>query len=383
MNRILTILFLYLPAAAFSQALTGINFFDWYNPASEVKVAFQEVRGLGGIQVFYELSSNTDPNQTYSITWEKRDSYTQREGPLLVNPDSINSNNKSGLWRFDIPIKPWLLVMNVVRNDNKKRWVFFKRIEANFPVTGWIEENTKRVTTKYIPAGNTYTVNHLDPATTFVSLYKEVQQAPLPPFSESIAKSDRFIFHDSTFSLQPGEPFIPTRYGLYLFQKDTNAAEGFAVRVTDSVYPKFSSIDDLRGPLIFICTQDEYRNLIDAQNDKAKFDKVILDITRDAERAKNFMRSYFRRVQLSNEYFSSYKEGWKTDRGMIFLIFGTPDEVNVNDGSETWFYRNTRSRFTFVKSGSVYDPENFVLLRNKRFTEAWFSTIDLWRKSRF
>ncbi len=95
------------------------------------------------------------------------------------------------------------------------------------------------------------------------------------------------------------------------------------------------------------------------------------------------MKGYFRRVELANLYFISYKEGWKTDRGMIYLIFGVPDEVSVNDGSETWYYSTTKSRFTFVKSGSVYDPENHVLLRDKRFMEPWFSTIDLWRKSRF
>ena len=95
------------------------------------------------------------------------------------------------------------------------------------------------------------------------------------------------------------------------------------------------------------------------------------------------MKSYFRRVELANLYFSSFKEGWKTDRGMIYLIFGLPDEVSLNDSNETWHYNNTRARFTFVKSGSVYDPENYVLLRDKRFMEPWFSTVDLWRKSRF
>ena len=108
-----------------------------------------------------------------------------------------------------------------------------------------------------------------------------------------------------------------------------------------------------------------------------------MDITGDRDRAKNFMRSYFRRVELANIYFSSYKQGWKTDRGMVYLIFGLPDEVSVNDGTETWFYKNTRTRFTFVRRGSVYDPHHSVLLRDKRFTEIWFSTIDLWRKSRF
>jgi hypothetical protein len=95
------------------------------------------------------------------------------------------------------------------------------------------------------------------------------------------------------------------------------------------------------------------------------------------------MRIYYRRVELTNQYFSSYKAGWKTDRGMIYLIFGLPDEVSVNDGNEVWYYKVTRTRFTFVKSGSVYDPDNYILLRDKKFMETWFSMVDLLRKSRF
>lgn len=106
-------------------------------------------------------------------------------------------------------------------------------------------------------------------------------------------------------------------------------------------------------------------------------------MTGDRDRAKTFMRNYFRRVELANNYFTSYKQGWKTDKGMIYLIYGLPDEVSINDGTETWYYKTARSRFTFVKRGSVYDPQNYVLLRHKRFAESWFSTIDLWRKSRF
>ena len=65
------------------------------------------------------------------------------------------------------------------------------------------------------------------------------------------------------------------------------------------------------------------------------------------------------------------------------MIFGLPDEVSRNGGNEVWYYRALSTRFTFVKNGSVYDPYNYVLLRDNRFAESWYSTIDLWRKSRF
>ena len=148
-------------------------------------------------------------------------------------------------------------------------------------------------------------------------------------------------------------------------------------------FPKLTKIEDIPDPLIFVCAKEEHDELVAAGNDKAKVDKVILDITRDKDRAKNFMRSYFRRVELANTYFTSYKEGWKTDRGMIYLIFGLPDEVSRTGPTEVWYYKNYKERFTFVKNGSVYDPNNYILQRSNKFTELWFNTVDLWRKSRF
>ena len=110
---------------------------------------------------------------------------------------------------------------------------------------------------------------------------------------------------------------------------------------------------------------------------------MILDITNDKDRAKNFMRSYFKRVEYANLFFTSFKEGWKTDRGMIFIVFGAPDEVQVTGQQEIWSYKNPRQSFYFNKAGSVYSPDHFVLTRDSKFTENWYLTIDLWRKSRF
>lgn len=384
MRYIFIFILLVLPGKTlFAQALTAINFRELYNPESEVSITLQPVRTQQKLEVYYHIQSSQLPLEKYSITWEKKDSYTQREGTALPNTDSlIDVKTKKGLWVFDLPAKPWLLVAKVTNIETKKSWVHFKLMEKNFPVNGWFEQDNNRLTRKYLIADQPYPIKS-NGNILFVSYYNEDFPAAYPPFAEKESKVDRFLFHDSTFQISTGAPVTLKKTGLYLFQKDTAASEGVAVRVVNKSFPRFSKIEDLMKPLIFVCTQDEYAALQNAKGDKAKFDKVILDITRDKEKAANFMKSYFKRVELANLYFSSFKEGWKTDRGMIYLIFGLPDEVSLNDSNETWHYNNTRARFTFVKSGSVYDPENYVLLRDKRFMEPWFSTVDLWRKSRF
>ncbi len=386
MQRYLAFLVCFLSfSIAPGQPLTSLNLREYYNPESETRFSFHVIKEIDQFKIYYSLSANQFPLENYSITWERRESYTQREGTSFPSDSTSTSSNKTkrGTLTFPIPAKPWLLIAKVTNLETNTSWIYFKLIEPIYPVNGWIEKGSELITEKYLSVDSEYHVQGIDSRPLFVSFYKTDFPAALPPFADRESIPDRFMFYDSSFRVTPGSTITPKQQGLYLFQKDTSAAEGFAIRGVDKIYPKFSSISDLIEPMIFITTQDEYAQLMKAEGDKAKFDKVVLDITHDKERAKTFIRNYFRRVELANLYFSSYKAGWKTDRGMIYLIFGLPDEISVNDGSEVWFYKNSKTSFSFVKSGSVYDPDNYVLLRDKRFMETWFSQVDLLRKSRF
>ncbi len=379
-------LFLFLSELS-GQSITGLNFRHWYNPQNEVNLQLDLARGQNQLIVNYVLRTTQFPADQYSLTWERRDSYVVRDGASITESDSTTrpvGNEKSGQLSFPIPDKPWILLAKVTHLQSQKNWYYFKLMEGIYPKRGWIESKNGVLSENFLRSGKDYTIKSCDEKTMFVSFYKTASfYQPYPPFSEKSAPVERFLFHDSTFRLENNATFSVKREGLYLFQQDTNAADGFALRVVPENFPKYSKVQELVSPLIFVTTPDEFKQLAAAGSEKPKFDKVILDITRDKDRAKNFMRSYFKRVETANQYFSSFKEGWKMDRGMIYTVFGVPDELSKNGGNEVWNYKSANVRFTFVKSGSVYDPDNYVLLRDKRFMEPWFSTIDLWRKSRF
>lgn len=384
MKRYCVMMFWLLPTLSFGQALSTLNINYWYDPQCEVQFDLYEMKTSAGIEAFYTLKT-TSPAEMYSIAWERRENFTQRDGTALeaekISP-SLTINEKRGQLSFSMPDKPWILVAKISRTGLPNPYYFFRVMESNYPVTGWVESKTSMITRNYLTIGEPYTL--MGSANRyFVSYYDTDFPAASPPFAEKEGRVDRFLFHDSLFVQNTNTSFSLKQRGLYLFQQDTTLAEGFAFRAVTGTFPRFTRIEDLGKPLIYVTTPDEYAEIEDAKNDKAKLDKVILDITRDKERAKNFMRSYFRRVELANLYFSSYKDGWKTDRGMVYTIFGMPDEVSRNAGSEVWFYKTYRTRLTFVKSGSVYNPENYALLRDKRFMEPWFTAVDLWRKSRF
>jgi GWxTD domain-containing protein len=219
----------------------------------------------------------------------------------------------------------------------------------------------------------------------FVSYYNDEFPAAAPSFSEAQARVPRAMEADSVFRLRAGDEIVFSMKGLYLIQKDTNALEGLAFRSEDD-YPQYTKLASLPGPLIYITTKQEYDRLETVDGNKRAFDRIILQITLDTDRARTLMRSYFRRVELANRFFTSYKQGWKTDRGMIYIIFGKPDEVFRFDDREVWRYDNERFKnisFNFSRSTSVFDPDNFVLIREKKYEDTWYEVIDLWRNARF
>jgi GWxTD domain-containing protein len=377
--------FFVISNSVLGQSVAASNFSYWYNPLNDVELQIRPVRTTTKIMVRYTLVARNGNPEKYTINWEARNSFVDRDGVPIREKDSVLSvsgKEKRGFIVLDIPDKPWLLLGRVTNGSNV--WTYFKQIEAIYPVDGWIETNDGVITQNHLSKNKEYVARSANGKPLIVSYYNTVFPPALPPFAEKEGRTERFFFHDSIFTVESGGRFLPRKEGLYLFQEDTTAARGFSYRVVKENFPKFTKIDELVPPLILVTTPEEFAELSNSKGEKSKFDKTILNITGDKERAKSFMKNFFHNIELANIYFSSYKEGWKTDRGMLYLIFGLPDDVSKNSGNEIWTYKNlNNTKFTFVKSGSVYDPENYVLLRDKRFTDTWFGIVDLWRKGRF
>ena len=72
---------------------------------------------------------------------------------------------------------------------------------------------------------------------------------------------------------------------------------------------------------------------------------------------------YFRRVRYANQYFTVFRDGWRTDRGLIYIIFGPPSEVfryeyNVDTKPfQTWTYYSKNLVFQFLDRNGFGDYE--------------------------
>lgn len=117
-------------------------------------------------------------------------------------------------------------------------------------------------------------------------------------------------------------------------------------------------IDKAVEQMVYIATPDELNYIQEAQSQDEKLKRFLRywkakDPSPNNEENEMFTE-YYRRVKFSNDNFSSYREGWKSDRGMVFIILGAPNNVDrhpfeyYSKPYEVWEYYSINRRFVFV-----------------------------------
>jgi GWxTD domain-containing protein len=73
------------------------------------------------------------------------------------------------------------------------------------------------------------------------------------------------------------------------------------------------------------------------------------------------MEDYYARVEYSNKHFSTYREGWRTDMGLVFIILGPPSNVERHPFEidskpyEVWSYYDINYQFVFLDQNGFGD----------------------------
>ena len=388
MVKYFSILLLFICFSTHSQPLRDINYEYLYNPDATVSFQLKPVRSDGAYTILYamQVKDTVGLMDQYTIVWEGRSMLADKEGvPVSLN-EAVGTRNGSGLSGHVTINKaeaPKYIVAKVTHNTLMRAWLFYTALEPNYPVNNFLVRSGSVITEQYVHTHERVQLG--DGAGEWVVSYYDDSFPPAAPvFSEAQARVSPVIKSDSAYRVTGREVLNFSKKGLYLLQKDTASVEGFAIR-SEEDYPQYSKLANLHGPLIYISTRQEYERLAASAGNKKAFDRVILNIASDTDRARILMRNYFRRVELANRFFTSYKEGWKTDRGMVYIIFGKPDHVFRFSDREVWNYDNDqfKIRFNFSRSASLFDPDNHVLIREKKYESTWYEVIDLWRNARF
>lgn len=208
---------------------------------------------------------------------------------------------------------------------------------------------------------------------------------PPPPFDEKERGKPLEVAIDTLFGANENDVFTFSTEGFYKVNASNNTEAEIPILVMDNFYPYYEDYSELVKPLIFLSTNEEYTALQEGTETREAFEYFVQNtISSNEKMAKDFIKYYYRRIRKSAWLFSSDREGWKTDRGMVYQIFGDPIQVFRNENTELWVYpASNGGRMRFVFEQTVEDGvRKFKLLRGKRYREDWMTAVTQWRAGR-
>lgn len=230
----------------------------------------------------------------------------------------------------------------------------------------------------------TYARSEID--TVYVKYYRNTFPLPRPPVTNLTSARPEFI-PDSIFAYSYKDT-IPYRLpfeGMYHIQVDPNQQGGLTLFNFGNSYPRITTIDEMVGPLVYLTSTVEYDDLMNQTNKKVALDNFWLQVAGNVETSRELIRIYYNRVFYANYFFSSYKEGWKTDRGMMFIIYGAPNTLTKSAEAELWTYYRKKGkeplRFTFSKVRNPYSDNDYQLERDF-VNSMWLQAVQDWRKGK-
>jgi len=381
--------------------IVEINFAHIYNPSAPYKLAHQIASEGDDYKLFLKLEINAQGQllSNFQMFYGFKDSYTSTEIPEYkqiefsdVKIDGERNTHFLGI-NFKNADKKAILMLRIIQTQGQREFMHVIKLRNNdkslyTSILPFEKDREIPLFRSYVNGEEEFRIKQLfgtPNEITFIH-YPETFLAAEPPLVTQSTRVAPELSSDSTFVKREGEALTLSGEGFYFIQTDANSNEGISLVLTDRFYPKAALINDVIEPFVYLSSSNEYEQLSNAQNPKNALDEHLMKISRSQDRSKSIVRDYFRNVERANELFTNYKYGWKTDKGLIYTIYGNPNEVMLIDNSEEWIYLNRagipRLRFTFTRIDNIFSPAHYVLMRDRNYAEFWFKTVDSWRTGR-
>jgi GWxTD domain-containing protein len=186
---------------------------------------------------------------------------------------------------------------------------------------------------------------------------------------EIINVAEGSLFQNQIFMAVPTNEFGFGKYTIEITAASSNhnttVKSYFQNESLDFPVP-LKEIDLLIDQLQYVAKESEIDYIREGKTNPEK-QKRFLDFWKRKDPSPNtkrneFMQEYYIRVILANKSFStSYTQGWRTDMGMVFIIFGQPSNVERHPYEmdskpyEVWQYYELSRQFVFVDNSGFGD----------------------------
>jgi GWxTD domain-containing protein len=220
----------------------------------------------------------------------------------------------------------------------------------------------------------------------YIDYYRNRQPMPMPIYATEILP-DQLVRPDSSWvtNLNDTIQYCLSQKGIYQFRVDTNFRQGLALYNFGPYYPSVKEVEDMASPLTYISNTKEAQEIKESSNKKLAIDNFWVTCCGNMEQARELIRIYYNRVFFANYYFTADREGWKTDRGMIYIVYGPPNTLYKSEDEERWDYFKKAGEsisFTFRKADSKWTNNLYSLIRGQAPDTHWRQAVETWRSGR-
>jgi GWxTD domain-containing protein len=373
------------------------NISYWYNTTSDLHIDHNVFVDENTIHILLEINFNNQKiYDSYHYSYELHESYhtldIRRTDTIDIKDHIVAIKANKIFVQLTLPYDDKIDIA-IIRMTNKKTGIDYTYDiplikDYNFSSEGLVFYEQDSLTPhlqNFVGVNQRLMLKSVNPypGPVYCFYYNHNFDEAVPPMVVEDQRAGKQLSIDSVFSISLNETISFSKEGLYFFQKDSSSANGIAIRVQDKFFPLAKTFDAVLDPLIYISTRTETDKIRSASNPRQAFEDYWIDMVKIPNLATSTVRQYYERVAAANYLFTTFEEGWKSDMGLIYIVYGPPNDVYKSEEIIDWVYNQDLSmpniRFSFYKVKNVFTDHHYTLLRKKSYDKNWFKSVELWR----
>ena len=349
--------------------------------------AVQFVKTGQGFEASYSLSVSVYDEEKKNLITEKiwNEKIVAISFELTTSPENYNLGHRS----FELTPGRYTIETSLTDNDSKNQYfsenVYQIKSFDSMPSMSDIMLVAKKTVvegnTKIIPNVSRNILTDRDQLSTFFEVYSDTARSLLVDYqildkeeleitkkttSISVNKGTTQIFNNiDSLALNLGN------YYLKVTLRDSSGKEySFSVKSFLSkwfgVPVSITDLDKAIDQMVYIANPEDVSYINDAEDRMEKAKRfVAFWVKYDSNPADQYnpvFMEYYNRVAMANVNFTTYTiEGWRSDRGMVFIILGAPDNIERHPFEyyakpyEVWQYYNLNRSFIFIDNSGFGD----------------------------
>ena len=342
--------------------------------------AVQFVKTGQGFEAAYSVTVSVFDEENKNLIAEKvwNEKIVAISFELTTSPDNFNLGSRS----FELAPGTYSIKTALFDKDSKNEYtaeskVLVRQFSSSAAVSDIMLIAGRTIVegkTKILPNISRNIITDKDPLSLFFEVYSDTsavftidyeiideKENIIESVSEQINLSEsgnQFFYNFDSLVLDLGKNYVKVTIKDSLGKILDSSTKAFLSRWA-GIPASLTDLDKAIEQMAYFASPEDLNFIKDAEERKEKAKRFVAFWKKQdpnpADEYNPVFNEYYNRVAYANQNFTSYSlEGWRSDRGMVLIILGAPDNIDRHPFEyhskpyEDWQYYNLNKRFRFV-----------------------------------